>query len=360
MKRVAVLLLVATACSSGTAKHSPVAAPSVTATPSATVTALATGAPPSPLPTAVALDGPVGTTVPQGFHPSSATFISDRTGWVLGASPCPSGAGDCDVIARTRDGGATWRAIPSPATSPDHLAQIRFADPRNGFVTGDQLWATHDGGATWKVVPGSNDVTALAAAAGRVWVLRESALRSAPVAGGAFRAEQGEAFGGFALRGATVVFHPDGRQRALVTVTPGTSGRELDDPCSEGDSSIIGLGMSHWLLVCEGDAGLGHQGKKAYRSEDRGHTWQPSGDPPPLTGTDIYVTSDGDFVIDHQEVAVYRGGMWKVALGSDGGLSEGVFESAVLGFAIGGFDGSADAVMKITHDAGRTWRTVAF
>jgi hypothetical protein len=59
-------------------------------------------------------------------------------------------------------------------------------------------------------------------------------------------------------------------------------------------------------------------------------------------------------------VAVYRGGTWKIALASDGGLSEAWFESALRGFAIGGFDNSANAVMKVTRDAGRTWSTVAF
>ena len=44
------------------------------------------------------------------------------------------------------------------------------------------------------------------------------------------------------------------------------------------------------------------------RSIDGGSTWHTAGDPPQQTGTDIYLTDDGQFVIDHQQVAVRRGG----------------------------------------------------
>ncbi|MDX6217485.1 MAG: hypothetical protein QOG99_3069, partial [Frankiales bacterium] len=47
-------------------------------------------------------------------------------------------------------------------------------------------------------------------------------------------------------------------------------------------------------------------------------------------------------------------------LSTDGGVSEGGFESADLGYCIGGFGGSTSQTMKITHDAGRTWKSVAF
>ncbi len=332
----------------------PTASPSpVTTQPLATRTPVATTASPTV--------GPVGTKVPKGFAPTSATFISDRTGWVLGASPCPSGKGSCDVIARTRDGGATWRAIPSPATTPEHLAQVRFADERNGYVTGDQLWATHDGGATWKVVPGVEDVTQLAAAAGRVWVTDNQELTSAPVGGGAFVTEMGDVTA-FVLNRDLVVYTSSRAELKLYAAKHGGNGADaVEVPCAQADGPVLGLGStSHWFLVCEGDAGLGHQDKEAFESFDAGTTWKSAGKPPPLTGTDIYVTSDGDFVIDHQEVAVYRGGTWKVALTTDGGLSEGGFESARLGFCIGGFDGAPDLRMKLTQDAGRTWSTVTF
>lgn len=357
MKRALCLLLLVAACSHGSSKATPTSTPppSEDASPTPSASASAT-APASPTP--VAPVGPAGTKVPSGFHPMSATFISNRTGWVLGASPCPGATGSCDVIARTRDGGATWKAIPSPKTSPDHLAQIRFANQADGFVTGDQLWATHDGGATWKVVPSAADIAELSASAGRVWVNQNGVVKWAPASGGGFTTTQ-NAFRAqdLRVRGAVVVADDaNGRLYRLVaggfTVVP--------TPCTDSAEPVVGLGAGHWLLVCAGDAGLGHEDKHAFTSTDEGRHWAPDGDPPQLSGSDLYVTSDGDFVVDHQEVAVRRGGSWQVALSSDGGISEGGFESASLGYAIGGFDGGSDQTMKLTHDAGRTWRTVAF
>lgn len=310
----------------------------------------------SPSPTS---NGPLGTPDPAGFEPRSATFISSRTGWVLGTSACPGGTGRCDVIVRTRDGGRTWRAIPSPATTPDRLAQIRFANEADGFVTGDQLWATHDGGATWRPIPGVKAAYQLAAAAGRVWIDSAQDLLSAPVAGGRFVKEPASVVGSFALRGDRVVYAGDTGPQVFVGRHGGPF-VERTSPCADGARPIVGLGEGHWLLVCAGDAGLGHEEKHAYRSTDSGRSWAPVSDPPQLSGTDIFPTSDGDFVIDHQEVAALRDGTWRVVLRTDGGVSEGGFESAVLGYCIGGFAGSAAQTMELTRDAGRTWQRVAF
>ena len=355
MKRAVCLLLLAAACSHGTTR----ATPSPTSSPTAVVSE-------DPRPTATPTPavtrspeavGPVGTKVPAGFTPMSATFVSDRTGWVLGSSPCPSGGGRCDVVARTRDGGATWRAIPSPRTTPERLAQVRFADERNGFITGDQLWATHDGGATWKVVLSSE--VQVAAAAGRVWMVRDGRLYSAPVTGGPFALEaSGAHVQEFVVHGTAAVY-TDGT--ALFRLPHGGAPQRVAVPCDSASTPVVGLGAREaWFLVCEGDAGLGHQDKQAFRSVDAGRTWRPAGTPPPLSGTDVYVTGDGSFVIDHQEVAVYRAGSWQAVLRTDGGIFEGGFESAALGYCIGGFGSQDDAAMKITHDAGRSWRAVAF
>lgn len=359
MRRALLVLLLVAGCSHGSSKALPSPSASPSATPVAVAPTTTPPAPPSATPSrsAAAPVGPVGTRVPRGFVPRSATFVSARAGWVLGFSPCPSGKGSCDVIARTRDGGASWRAIPSPATSPDKLARIRFADARNGFVSGEQLWATHDGGATWKVVPGMSDVSDLAAAGGRVWVTREQVLRSAPVGGGAFVREQ-DLVVGFWVRGGTVVFSRD-TGPALFVTSHGRPARQLDGPCADADRPAAGLG-AHWMVVCEGEGGLGHQEKRAFTSTDEGATWKAAGDPPPRSGSDVFVTGDGDVVVDHQEVAVRRGGAWHTALSSQGGLSEAGFESAGLGYAIGGFGDSPDQTMRLSHDAGRTWRTAAF
>lgn len=362
MKRALSVLVLVAACSHSSPKAAPSPTPSVSPTPTVTVAPTATTAPTTPAPTTRPFTGPVGTRVPKGFRPMSASFISDNTGYVLGASPCPGGTGRCDVIARTRDGGRSWKAIPSPRTSPDTLAQIRMADERNGFVTGDRLWVTHDGGATWKVDPSGKDLGALAIAAGRAWAIVDAgALVSASVTDGVFRSEGGLThLNTVAVHGPVAIFG-SANAPTVGTVEHGKRPVSHGQPCSDGDTAVPVMGTSsHWFVVCEGEAGLGHQEKKAFESFDAGKTWKAAGEPPPETGTDLYVTTDGVFVFDHQQVAAYRGGSWTTVLSTDGGLSEGGFESARLGFCIGGFGDTTDQTMRLTHDAGRTWKDVAF
>ena len=362
MKRALVLVLLVAACS-GTAKD-PEARPS--ATPSATAEPTATAAP-TTAPTAgatgtaaPAVTGPLGTAVPRGFAPASATFVSNQTGWVLGSAPCPDRKGSCDAIVRTRDGGRSWRAIPAPATSPDELAALRFANTRDGFITGTQLWATHDGGATWKVVSGHQGVSALEAAAGRVWLSGPHGLESAPARGGAF-IRQGPAVATLTLHGSTVFATTRGRTPRLLVGTFGRPFASRATPCQADDEAVVGARSSKdLLLVCAGSPGAGQQPKTAWTSGDGGWTWKQVGDPSPATGTQVFLTAASAFVIDHEQVGVSRDGgrTWQTALRGDDGINEGGFTSAVLGFAIGFFDGRA--AVKLSHDDGRSWTMAAF
>jgi photosystem II stability/assembly factor-like uncharacterized protein len=138
----------------------PAPAPAVTLPVQTTVAAPAT---PPPTTTRPSLDlGPV----PAGFVPVSVTFVSSRTGWVLGRVPCAQGG--CASLARTTDGGVTWSEVPTPARVPLPTqvsstvwqpALVRFADPEDGWIAltspdgVSTLWSTHNGGYGWSQVP---------------------------------------------------------------------------------------------------------------------------------------------------------------------------------------------------------------
>jgi len=96
--------------------------------------------------------------VPPNFAPTSITFVSTGTGWVIGQAGTPGQCGPpnpdiCTSLAGTDDGGATWHGIPAPVTGPPDgatgVSGVRSLDGTNGWAFGPQLYATHDGGQTW-------------------------------------------------------------------------------------------------------------------------------------------------------------------------------------------------------------------
>jgi len=145
-------------------------------------TATATRPHPSPSPGKPKPTG-VSVPIPANFHPQSFTAIGELTWWLLGPAPCPAGAAKspCGSIVRTSDGGRNFVAIPSPNAplSSDQKAagysQLRFADPKNGFAFGPDLYATHDGGKTWQPVDLNGNVTELAISAGEAYATVEPA-----------------------------------------------------------------------------------------------------------------------------------------------------------------------------------------
>ncbi len=132
------------------------------------VAAAATGAAPSSAAVAVAA---------AKFDPLSVTFVSLKTGWALGTSPCATGA--CLGLRKTTNAGTSWSARPLPAAllaAVDRKVSgnpaldeccggglnVRFANLLDGWIyggvlvpssnqgtSGPVLWSTHNGGATW-------------------------------------------------------------------------------------------------------------------------------------------------------------------------------------------------------------------
>jgi hypothetical protein len=119
--------------------------------------------------------------LPPNFEPSSVTWDSVSTGWVLGPAGTPGHCANanpdiCTSVARTSDGGLTWHGLPAPNTgSPagaDGVSGIRFLDGVNGWAFGPELWVTHNAGKTWTSVNTNGQrVTDLETAGDRAYAL---------------------------------------------------------------------------------------------------------------------------------------------------------------------------------------------
>ena len=98
----------------------------------------------------------------------AASFPTPSTGWLLGVPPCAYRAHPCRtlLLRRTSDGGRTWLAAQAP---PAGVSAILFTGRRDGWAWRPALWHTSDGGATWRLVRiGGGPVQDVAAADGRV------------------------------------------------------------------------------------------------------------------------------------------------------------------------------------------------
>ncbi|KWX01268.1 hypothetical protein TH66_01630 [Carbonactinospora thermoautotrophica] len=254
--------------------------------------------------------------VPAGFVPVSVTALDPDTFWVLGTALC--GHQSCTSLVRTRDGGRSFAALPAPAaplaeiayvpgpipgrpdtrkgrmvniggsgtTTDVSVADVRFADPVNGWVYGGALFATHDGGATWTELPMPGPVTRLEAGQGVAWALTQTGpgvtLYQAGVTGDDWRPVPlpGGPLGSSAdlavVRDTAVVVADtgDGQARAF-RVPPRGAPAAAPVSCRAGAQRVLSAAGDRLWLVCQDE-----RGAQLARSTDGGRTFTPVPVPP--------------------------------------------------------------------------------
>ena len=353
------------------------------ATPVASASPSAASPVPSPTPGAPA--------TALGLSPASATFVSATEGWVLGTGTCPSGP--CAKVMRTTDGGSTWTAVPAPSASivpgggqgAPGISRLRFADARNGWAYGPDLWATHDGGATWTrlTIAGltaDSAIVALEAGNGSVHAVvfdgQGYRVASSPVGTDEFHLS--------AVRVAVGA----GPVPAVQLVLSGAAGWLLENdrtvvggarlvngtwvawqpPCLKAVGPAYLAASSATELAAACDVGLWSTptGSHLFVSHDGGSTFVEAATTVPLSMTTQVTSASSSVVVvggtdatGAALVATFDAGRtWSVVarLGTADVVDLG-FTTPTQGIAVT-TSGDGPATFLMTHDGGRTWPTI--
>jgi hypothetical protein len=389
------------AANSGTPSHS--ASPTPSPTPSAT--------PSSPTPTSSPTGLPP---VPINFAPSSVTFVSTATGWVIGQAGVPGHCANpdpyiCTSMAITTNGGASWRGSPAPSTGAPNGAHgvsgVRSLNGTDGWAFGPQLFATHNGGQTWTKIATHGmrviDLETVGKRAYAVWArctgtgadfaanctsfsvysTRASVDQWAPVSG-AVNLSSGTASSAQLVLGATLgyLLAPDGTIYEGPDYKPGlwlpvSSLGSKAQPCAPGAAQADGLpsqGMlaatgAHGLVeLCTGPASGSTQTKTLCYSPDGGLSWETAGTAPSAgiatslsgtpTGAVLVATTAGIDASANAASGHPNSLRWQTVRGasSPGGFSYVGMTTSAQGVAIPA-DQGVHAVW-FTYDGGHRWQ----
>lgn len=334
---------------------------------------------------------------PKGFEADSASFVSARTGFVLGARRCsrmPCRA----LLEKTVNGGKTWTSVPAPAVSlvppftgspRSAVSTVRFENASDGWLFGPGLWATTDGGQQWRRMPLPGEVITLAASDGVAFAASE------PVDGGLNQAKlyknqvgttKWTLVRGLAPQNAlTVSGHSvwvgvaSGVDGNLWTSTDsGQHWSKLSFRCPSSvisASAVAAASPADVALGCS-DQGYPQPGlsvKEVFTSANGGRTFHLAGQPPEPGQVGTLAMPPGQPQVITMTAAsgasfLYRsadgGKAWQQATYDDGGLGlrDLAYVSATTGYLIHFSGGPVIAyglgLMK-TVNAGATWTTVA-
>jgi len=385
------------------------ATPSSHPSPTPSPTPSATTASPTPASSPAGLPP-----VPINFAPSSVTFVSAATGWVIGQAGVPGHCANpdpyiCTSLTITNNGGATWHGSPAPSTGAPNGARgvsgVRSLNGTDGWAFGPQLFATHNGGQTWTKIATHGmrviDLETVGKWAYAIWArctgtgadfaanctsfsvysTRASADHWAPVSGVVNLTSGTASSAQLVLTGTlgyllapdgTIYEGPDYKPALWLPVS--SLGSKVQ-PCAPGGAQANGLpsqGMlaatgSHGLAeLCTGPASGSTQTKTLLYSPDGGISWDTAGTAPSAgiatslsgtpTGQVLVATTTGIDVSANAAGERPNSLRWQTVTGasSPGGFSYVGMTTSAQGVAVPA-DETVHAVW-FTYDGGQKWQ----
>jgi photosystem II stability/assembly factor-like uncharacterized protein len=302
--------------------------------------------------------------VPVGFEPHSFTAVSELDWWLLGTAPC--GGHECTAIVRTTDGGPLFTRIPAPPTTG--VANVRFANARDGYAFGPQLWTTRDGGATWHRASPRGSVTQLAASGHYVFALANiggrSALLRSPVGTDAWTLLPTPGGAPFSLwvQGNAVLVQTQSRsaQHLAISDDGGAHFVRLTGVKGAGDCGYdaVSSPFAIWALCSTGMAP-----DDILLSTDSGNTFRAAAGVPdgPI---DAFAAATATVAVASGQGPLFRtsngGASWTSVAAPSAGWSYIGFTDATHGVAIGNFGsgGHPQSRLYYTTDGGASYHLV--
>jgi len=334
---------------------------------------------------------------PPVFEAQAASFVSARTGFVLGTRDC-SRLPCTALLEKTANGGVTWTSVPVPAVSlvprftaspASAVSSVRFENADDGWLLAPALWATTDGGKRWHrvtAVPG--EIVDLAVSDGEVYVSAEPAnggLNQTRMYASRVGSNNWALIPRVTPQNLLTVFGHSVWAGSANGVTPGLwtsadSGRHwsrLSFRCPRtalSASEVAAASRSDVAVACsdEGYPQPGLSVKELFTSTDGGRTFHRAGEPPepgqvyglamPPRNPRV-ITLNAASGASYLDQSADGGRTWTENVYPDGGLgfADLAYASATTGYVIH-FMGSpviaySEGLMKTT-DKGGTWKTV--
>lgn len=409
---VVALLIVVIAAVVGfklSSSHTTVSTPSTTSTTTSISSSSSSST--SSTSTTAAVQAPAGTTLPSGFEPQSATFVSTKVGFVLGTAKCSTGS--CLTIARTEDGGHTWLEIPAPktplaqgpllTTDSKAVSKIRFVNILDGYVFGPNLFTTHDGGATWHQVtlsgiPSSYGVMSLETNQNYTYLIAGNPnsavpgiedLFVSPASNDSFKLQSSPTFAAGDVAKITTnpygtIISANDRKGDLYYQAKGASSwTHISANCGTGiptnpyvalATPPAGSSIPEIVVTCGGDVGAGSQQKTILTSTNLS-TFTAVPAKPPLGGVLTGIASPNGQIIAVSAasgatflyVSTNGGHSWNTVVQNPafGGspIHDLGFTTNTQGFAVEGEAtkaGVESSEFLMTHDSGMSWQSVTF